>query len=91
MGREYKHVSLEERVFIETQLCLGLCPSAIARGLGRARTTVLRELRRNGWQPVGECARPRVTGGYGCFPADRRARRLAAKPRVEARMAYRLL
>ena len=82
MGRDYKHLSLEERVYIETQLSLGLVPSAIARGLGRAATTVLRELRRNGWQPD----RPRVRGGYHSLPADRRARRLAARPRVEARM-----
>ncbi|MDR3737866.1 MAG: IS30 family transposase [Terracidiphilus sp.] len=87
MGRDYKHLSLEERVFIETQLSLGICPSVIARGLSRAATTVLRELRRNGWQADGERARPRVAGGYRCLPADRRARRLAAKPRVEARMA----
>jgi IS30 family transposase len=80
-------LSFEERVFIETQLSLGICPSSIARGLGRAATTVLRELRRNGWKPGGRSDGPRVTGGYRCFPANRRARRLAARPRVEARMA----
>jgi len=42
MGRTYCHLSLEERVVIETQLSLGMCPSSIARGLTRAPTTVLR-------------------------------------------------
>jgi len=86
MGRTYKHLSLEERVFIETQLSLGLCPSAIARSLGRPPTTVLRELGRNGWKADERCDRPRVTGGYRSLAAGRRARRLAAKPRVPAKM-----
>lgn len=86
MGRSYSHLNLEERVFIETQLSLGICPSAIARSLGRAPTTVLRELRRNGWKPAAECTWPRIAGGYRSLAAGRRARRLAAKPRVAARM-----
>jgi transposase, IS30 family len=86
MGRTYNHLQLEERVFIETQLGLGLGPSAIARGLGRAPTTILRELRRNGWKPAGEFGRPRLAGGYRSLAANHRARRLAARPRVEARM-----
>jgi transposase, IS30 family len=86
MGRDYSHLNLEERVFIETQLSLGICPSAIARGLGRAATTVLRELRRNGWRSETECGHARVAGGYRSVPAGRRARRLAAKPRVNASM-----
>lgn len=87
MGQHYEHLGLEERVFVETQLSLGLCPSSIARGLGRAPTTILRELRRNGWKPDRERSRPRVSGGYRCLPAHRRAHRLASKPRIEARMA----
>ncbi len=82
MGIVYSHLSLAERVYIETQLGLGLSPSAIADGLGRSPTTVLRELRRNGWKPKRN--RPRM---YGSLPADRRARRMAAKPRVAAKMA----
>jgi len=87
MGRKYIHLNLEERTVIQTQLGLGIGSSVIARGLGRAPSTVLRELRRNGWKPESECAGPRVCGGYRCVAAGRRARRLAAKPRVEAKMA----
>ncbi|HWT65312.1 MAG TPA: helix-turn-helix domain-containing protein [Terracidiphilus sp.] len=65
MGRDYSHLSLEERVYIETQLGLGLCPSAIAQGLGRAVTTVLRELRRNGWRS----SRAHLRSGYRSLPA----------------------
>ena len=86
MGRKYNHLKLEERVFIETQLSLGICPSTIARGLGRAPATVLRELRRNGWKSDAECSHARVAGGYRSLAAGRRARRLAAKPRVVAKM-----
>lgn len=82
MGRDYEHLSLEERVYIETQLSMGVVPAAIARGLGRAASTVLRELGRNGWR----AERPRVSSGYRSLPANRRARRLAAQPRVASRM-----
>jgi transposase, IS30 family len=87
MGRMYSHLSLAERVFIETQLSLGIVPSAIARGLGRAPTTVLREMRRNRGKTGQPCGCP-CAGNYRSLPADRRARRLAAKPRVQARMGH---
>src|SRR5208337_1233168 len=87
MDRNYIHLNLEERTVIQTQLGLGIVPSAIAHGLGRAPSTVLRELRRNGWKPESECASARVCGGYRSVAAGGRARRLAAKPRVEAKMA----
>jgi transposase, IS30 family len=86
MGRAYSHLNLEERIFIETQLSLGIVPSTIARSLGRAATTILRELRRNGSKPGKECRMPRVAGGYRSLAAGRRARRLAVKPRVEAKI-----
>lgn len=86
MGRRYSHLNLEERVFIETQLSLGICPSTIARSLDRAPTTVLRELRRNGWKPEAECKQSRVAGGYRSLAAGRRACRMAARPRVTAKM-----
>lgn len=72
---------------METQLSLGLGPSAIARGLERSASTVLREIRRNGWKPGQECGRPRIAGGYRSLAAHRRACRLAAQPRVAARLA----
>jgi transposase, IS30 family len=87
MGRRYRHLSLEERVVIETQLGLGMVPKAIARGLGRAPTTILRELRRNSGKAGQQRGRPYTAGRYQSLAADRRARRLAAKPRVQAKMA----
>src|ERR1039458_8813198 len=85
MARSYVHLETQERALIETQLRLGMSPAGIAAGLMRARSTVLREIRRNGWQSPPELARRgtmRIAGGYRCVPADRRARVLAVKPRV---------
>jgi len=89
MGKTYKHLSLQERVVVQTQLELGLSPSAIADGLKRDRSTISRELRRNGWRPepsVRGKGRPRKAGGYRALGAERRACDLAAKPRVTRRL-----
>ena len=51
MGKTYKHLSLQERVVVQTELEQGLSPAAIAAGLKRDRSTIGRELRRNGWKP----------------------------------------
>ena len=83
MPRSYSHLNSQERALIETQLTFGMRPEAIAAGLMRAKSTVIRELRRNGWQsPTGLARRGRVriAGGYRCVPADRRARLLAGTP-----------
>ena len=85
MARSYVHLETQERALIETQLRLGMSPAGIAAGLMRARSTVLREIRRNGWQSPPELARRgtmRIAGGYRSLRADRRARVLAIKPRV---------
>jgi IS30 family transposase len=84
MACGYVHLSLEERSLIETQLRLGFLPSAIARGLLRSRSTVTREMKRNGWKPdrVSGKGGVRIAGGYRSMAADRRARKLAKKPRV---------
>ena len=89
MSRSYVHLELPERSLIETQLRLGLRPAAIALGLLRSRSTVLREIRRNGWQSDVEVARrgrARIAGGYRCAAAERRACLLAAKPRVPRKL-----
>jgi IS30 family transposase len=89
MPGSYIHLELAERALIETQLRLGMRPAAIAVGLMRARSTVIREIRRNGWQSPPELAqgcRPRIAGGYRCVPADRRARVLARRPRVPCKL-----
>ena len=49
MGKIYDQLSVEERTIIQTQLAMGMKPSAIARWLERSPSTVSRELRRNGW------------------------------------------
>ena len=83
MPGSYIHLELSERALIETQLRLGLSPGCIAAGLKRARSTVLREIRRNGWKPASElaCQARRIAGGYRCVLADRRARVLAHRAR----------
>lgn len=84
MGLRYRHLTFEERIVIQTQLTLGLRPGAIAAGLNRSRSTVLREIRRNGWQRVP--VRSRIAGGYRALLADRRARHLAVRARVPRRL-----
>jgi IS30 family transposase len=48
MGNRYKHLSASERDAIHRWRLQGLSPAAIAGSLGRPRSTVLRELNRNG-------------------------------------------
>src|SRR5258707_14432589 len=85
MCERYIHLELAERALIETQLRLGMRPAAIAVGLLRARSTVLREIRRNGWLSEAEIfgrGKSRIAGGYRCVVADRRARGPARPPRA---------
>jgi IS30 family transposase len=86
MSRSYVHLELSERALIETQLRLGRSPGWIAAGLKRSRSTVMREIRRNGWLPGSELSRPRLAGGYRCVLADRRARVLAHRARRERKL-----
>jgi hypothetical protein len=81
MGKIYSHLKMEERALIEMHLSMGTHPSAIAVYLGRARSTITRELIRNGWQHPRLVSRPGkklVAGGYSCGSAGQRAQRLAA-------------
>src|SRR5271155_5147474 len=78
MGKNYCH--------LELQLRLGLQPGAIADGLLRAPSTVMREMQRNGWRTQSERGPQRVAGGYRSLPAQRRAQRLATKPRVSRKL-----
>ena len=85
MGKSYKQLSLVERALLQTQWVLRWSPAAIAAGLQRARSTVTREMARNGWLPEPEIAlrgRPRVAGRYRAEAAHERAGTLACKPRV---------
>jgi IS30 family transposase len=44
---EYKRITYEDRVIIEFQLKQGTRPSVIARQLGRSKSTITREIKRN--------------------------------------------
>jgi IS30 family transposase len=72
-GKKYNQITLAERALIQTQLQEGLSPASIAASLGRHRSSITRELARNGWKatpdvrPVG---RPPSVGGYSCNQAN---------------------
>ena len=89
MTKKYKHITLNDRVLIQTQLQQGFTPSAIAVSLDRPRSCITRELARNGWKaastprPVG---RPSAAGGYSSSRANLRARNLAVMPRIERKL-----
>jgi IS30 family transposase len=82
----YGHLSLPERVFLETQLSLGLRPGKIAQGLSRARSTIVREIRRNGCKASQPRSLPTASSNYRSLPAESRARLRASKPRVAAKL-----
>jgi len=67
----YKHLSIEERHYIETRLKLGQSLNGIAQELGRSQSTLSRELERNSGQR-----------GYRHKQADKRAKhRHTEKPK----------
>jgi IS30 family transposase len=89
MAIGYSHLQIEERALIEMHLSMGTRPAAIAVYLNRARSTITRELLRNGWQRprlVSRSGKKLVAGGYDCGKADQRARGLAAVPRVVSKL-----
>jgi IS30 family transposase len=65
-------LSIEERIEIAVRVARGESNAVIARGLGRHRSTIGRELSR--------CGKRR--GHYAPFAAERRARRLACRPKA---------
>lgn len=83
MRKSYQHLAYEERVMIQTQLTLGFKATAIALGLSRSPSTILREIRRNGWLPRLPI---QLAGGYRAPQAERRARRRRASPPVRRRL-----
>jgi hypothetical protein len=89
MARMYQQLSLAERVVLQTQLQLGLSPAVIAAGLNRARSTITREMARNGWQSAAEATAQSRRWGNGMYlarTADLRARRMHRKPRVQRKL-----
>lgn len=89
MGKIYKQLSIEERTMIQTQLEMGIKPSAIASGLNRSASTISRELCRNNWvRPKAQRGpgRPLIAGGYRSDAAHKRAHACSVTPRVERRL-----
>ena len=56
MGKQYSHLSLDERVQIEKRHDLGQSARKIAKALGRSPSTISRELKRGRWWPSNESA-----------------------------------
>ncbi|ADV80922.1 IS30 family transposase [Terriglobus saanensis] len=89
MGNCYVQLDDFERVVIQSQLQMGWRPASIAAGLQRSRSTVTRELRRNGWKRSCESSaqsRRWGNGGYVARRAGQRARQAHRKPRVERKL-----
>jgi IS30 family transposase len=89
MTKKYKHITLSERALIQTQLQQAYTPAAIAESLGRHRSSITREIARNGWKPTPEVrpvGRPPIAGGYSCSQANLRAEKLAATPRIQRKL-----
>ena len=87
MGEHYSHLDIRERAVVEMNLALGKCPAQIAVYLSRSRSTITREMARNGWHAAYyDRGRRRIAaGGYRCERADLRAARLSRRARVERR------
>jgi len=73
--RTYRQLTSEERYAIATLKRQGLRPAAIARALGRHRSTICREIRRN----------RRKDGGYRWFTAGQKTRGRRARSRRNQR------
>jgi IS30 family transposase len=86
MPRSYSHLTLPDRTLIETQLSLGMRPAEIAAGLMRARSTITREIARNGWRGLRRSNPLRVDGQYRAIAADGKASLLASRARVVRRL-----
>jgi len=82
MSSGYVHLDEHDRIAIQVWLRHGLSAGRIALELGRSRSTILRELRRNGWKGK----RGGLDRGYDPVKAERRARRLARRPRVKRKL-----
>jgi len=90
MGRHYSHLSAEERGALMVMRRGGQSIRRVAAALGRAPSTLSRELRRNGAGPAdgsAPCGRPRTRPGYDAQRAGQRARRLCHRPRRRRKLA----
>ena len=80
MGQHYRQLSAEERGSIQAYWQQGDSPGAIAVKLQRSRSTIKREMDRNGVRPPGRpWGKPPI--GYAAELADIRARQRRHRPR----------
>jgi IS30 family transposase len=90
MGKQYSHLSCEERTFLQLALEQGSSMSSIARSLDRSVCTISRELKRNSWRNQTcrpkQKGRPPLAGGYRAVLAQQRAHGLASKARKSKRL-----
>jgi IS30 family transposase len=89
MTKSYEHLSVGDRALIQVMVEDGFSRSAIALRLKRARSTVCRELARNGYlsiRPAGSRGRTPVAKGYHCHAAQDRADALAQLARVAPKL-----
>ena len=85
MGQRYDQLSAEERGAIQAFLQGGDTPGAIAVKLQRARSTIKREIHRNGIRPPGRpWGRPPVD--YAAKQASARARQRRHRARRERKL-----
>lgn len=88
MGTHYSQFSAEERGVIMAMKQQGQSGRAIARMLGRAGSSVTRELARNGVRPAAvNPMRGRPPRGYDAVGAGERARRLRHRARRTRKLA----
>lgn len=89
--KTYLHLDSAERAFIQLGLEQGQTLRSIADSLDRSPSTISRELCRNHWHDTSRSpprrGRPARAGGYRAIEAQRRAGRLATRPRQLRRLA----
>lgn len=81
MGQMYSQLSAEERGAIMVMRASGVSHRAMARVLGRASSTITRELHRNGQRSAGRLTLGRPGAPYDATRAGERARRARHRPR----------
>lgn len=87
MAHRYAHLSAEERAAIMLGKARGASARSIAGLLGRAPSTITRELARNGHREPDRRGLGRPALGYDATRAGQRARRLAGRARRARKLA----
>ncbi len=88
MGKRYSHLSCEDRTLIQLSLERKCSMSEIGRSLERPTSTIIRELKRNGWKKKQsrQRGRPPIAGGYRAVIAHQQAKERSIKGRKPKRL-----